>query len=122
MSENSVRLEVARQQLIERAGGALTVEDAAELLGTTAGDVRARIRQGTLLAYPTNFGDRLPQAQFEGGDVLPGLGQVLDAMWITDEWMRFQLLLDPDVIGPLRAGRTQEAVHAVRSYLPRDEG
>lgn len=117
-----MRLAKARRQLIERAGGGLTAEEAAEVLGTTVAEIRARIREGTLLAYPTADGDRLPRIQFAGGDVLPGLEEVLAAMWVEDSWMRFQLFLDADVLGALREGRIQDAVHAVRSYLPRDQG
>ena len=122
MVQDSKRLRAAREGLIERAGGALTVPEAAEVLGTTAGDIRARFREGALLAYPTAGGDHLLRIQFTSGDVIPGLEHVLAAMWVEDAWMRLQLFLDPDVLGALREGRIQDAAHAVRSYLPRDEG
>lgn len=121
MAHDPERLAVARQKLIERADGALTVEEAAQLLGATTVEVRARIRRGMLVAYPTSVGDYLPRAQFAGDDVLPGLEEVLAAMHLQDPWMRFQLLLDNDVIGVLRDGRIQDAVRAVRTYLPDEQ-
>ncbi|MFP4074648.1 MAG: hypothetical protein ACLFVZ_11490, partial [Actinomycetota bacterium] len=117
------RLFNARRQLLERAGGTLTTAEAAELLGTTAGAVRKRIQRGTLLSYLTASGEhRLPNAQFEAGDTIEGLEKVLAAMHVEDSWMRIQLFLDDDVIGALRDGRIEDAVRAVRTYLPRDEG
>lgn len=96
----------------------------AKHLGVSEERVRRDIGQGVILAVRKDLGGelRIPRAQLEGKGLMTGLGEVLGAMHVRDPWMRLQLLLDQDVIGPLRAGRIEEAVRAVRSYLPRDEG
>ena len=93
-------------------------------LGVSEELVRSEIERGAILAVcPDPGGElRIPRVQLGGKGLLTGLGEVLEAMHVRDPWMRVQLLLDHDVIGPLRAGRIEDAVRAVRSYLPRDEG
>lgn len=120
---NATRLAAAKHGIIQEAGGLISTSEAAELLGISASAVRKRIERDQLLSIPSSSGEhRLPRAQFRDGDALPGLEEVLGAMHIEDPWMRTQLLLDPDVIGALREGHTEDAVRAVRTYLPRDEG
>jgi hypothetical protein len=111
-----------RLDILKRAGGTLDTAEVANLLGTTADEVRRRLEAGRLLAYQTVSGEyRFPRVQFTDNGVLPGLEQVLDAMNIDAAWMRVQLLMDHDVIGALRDGRVEEAVLAASSYLPGEE-
>lgn len=58
---------------------ALTVADAATLLGISPGRVRHRIASRELYALPTGR-KRLPRWQFDDGHVLPGLPVVLRAL------------------------------------------
>lgn len=117
-----VRLARAREDLLKRAGGTCSTSEAADLLGTTAEAVRKRLQRGTLLSYRTASGEhRLPMAQFSSGETLEGLQEVLQAMHVEDPWMRIQLFLDEDVLGALKDGRVDDAVRAVRTYLPTDE-
>lgn len=120
---NATRLAAAKQGIIEMAGGLISTSDAAEILGISPSAVRKRIERGRLLSIPSASGEhRLPRVQFRDGTALAGVEAVLMAMHIEDPWMRTQLFLDPDVIGALRDGRVEDAVRAVRGYLPRDEG
>jgi len=120
---NATRLAAAKQGIIEMAGGLISTSDAAEILGISPSAVRKRIERGQLLSIPSASGEhRLPRVQFRDGTALAGVEAVLMAMHIEDPWMRTQLFLEPDVIGSLRDGRVEDAVRAVRGYLPRDEG
>ncbi len=123
VGEAAARIASIRQGLVNRAGGAHTTAKVAEILGTSPGAVRKRIQRGTLMAFQTASGEhRLPAAQFEGRETIQGLEDVLAAMHVSDPWMRIQLFLDDDVLGSLQRGMVGDAVQAVRSYLPEDEG
>lgn len=120
---NTTRLAAAKRGIIEEAGGLISTADAAEILSISQSAVRKRIERGNLLSIPSASGEhRLPRVQFLNGGVLEGLEEVLGAMHMEDPWMRTQLFLDPDVLGALREGKVEDAVAAVRTYLPRDEG
>ena len=117
------RLALARGDLLERAGGTCTTAEAATLLGITSDAVRKRVQRGTLLSYRNPSGEhRLPMAQFSESGTIEGLADVLRAMHLQDPWMRIQLFLDEDVRGALEDGRLEDALRAVRAYLPTDEG
>ncbi len=85
-----------RAQLIERAGGALTVDQVAHFLGVGGEAVRKAIRSGSLIAFPGAKGYALPAVQFEEGRELKGLRRVLRAMPIESPWMRLDWLLSPE--------------------------
>ena len=123
LPKTSPRLAQARKQVLARAGGTLSVDEAARLTGRSEEGVRAMIARGELLSIrgPAQ-GLRLPQVQFSGREVVPGLERVLNAMHVTDDWMRVQLLVDDDVRSALESGRIDDAVRIVRAYLPSDEG
>lgn len=100
------------------------MDELARHLGVTEERAREDIEGGSILAVRLDpEGElRVPRVQLEGEGLMTGLRDVLAAMHVRDPWMRLQLLLDEDVIGPLRAGRLNDAIRAVDSYLPRDEG
>ncbi len=56
---------------------ALTTREAADLLGVSEGRVRQRLKQKTLYGVKAGRENRLPAFQFEGGDEVPGIGEVL---------------------------------------------
>ena len=68
-----------RQQRL--AEDTLTVDQVAELLGVSASRVRHRIGDGSLYCLPDRAGGvsraALPTWQFEGGDAIPHLPEVL---------------------------------------------
>lgn len=118
---HSVR--AVQRRLLEQAEGALDTAAVAELLGLTPEGIRERARQGTLLSVEGPSGvRRYPRVQFSEAGLVDGLEEVLAAMDCRDPWMRLQLILDRDVLGALQDGRVEDAVRAVASYLPRDEG
>ena len=54
-----------RRSLLERAGGGLTTEAVAEMLGVSGEAVRKRIRRGRLIAMRSAAGYTVPAIQFE---------------------------------------------------------
>lgn len=113
-----------KRELLERAGGAYTTGQVAELLGVTPQAIHGRRMRGNLLALRGPNGDYLyPAFQLTGRGVLPGLAEVLAAFQVEDPWTRLSVLLGPaGRLGghtPLQAlleGRVADAVHAVAAY------
>ena len=83
-------------ELIEAAGGTLSVLEAAELLGRPEEAVSQLIRRGRLLAVRVSGSEqRIPACQVKDGAILPGLGRVLRAMPVANDWTRLSDLLQP---------------------------
>ena len=59
---------------------ALTTREAAGLLGTGESRVRQRLKEKTLYGVKAGRENRLPAFQFEGGEEVPGIGEVLRHM------------------------------------------
>jgi len=113
-----------KRDLLARAGGALTAEEVAAVLGVSSNAVHTRHHRGTLLAVRDGTGKFLyPACQFGNGGSLPGLDLVLAAFTVQGEWTRLSVLLAPaPALGgatPLDALRREDvagAVEAVSSY------
>jgi hypothetical protein len=113
-----------KRDLLERAGGALTVEEVAVVLGVSPNAVHARHDRGTLFAVRDGTGKGLyPACQFDNEGSLPGLDLVLAAFTVEGAWTRLSVLLSPaPAIGGatpldlLRRGDVAGAVEAVSSY------
>lgn len=106
-----------KQELLERAGGILGVNDVAGLLGITRQAVDKRRRAHRLIAIPQGHDYAYPAAQFAGSGLVPGLDQALAAMPVQDPWMRLEWLLTGDdeldgasPLEALKAGRTGDVV------------
>ncbi|MBP2293239.1 hypothetical protein [Azospirillum rugosum] len=107
----------AKQDLLERAGGALGVNAVATLLGITRQAVDKRRRAHRLIAIPQGQDYAYPAAQFVEGGLVPGLDRALAGMPIQDPWMRLEWLLTGDdeldgasPLEALKAGRTDDVV------------
>jgi hypothetical protein len=87
----------AQQELLREAGGLMTSEEAAKLLGLTRQAVDKRRQANKLIAIPQGqraFG--YPVCQFDAKGPLPGLDQVLVALGPHDGWMLLTFLLSPN--------------------------
>ena len=123
MSERTEHLKAVKTAVIKRAGGLLNSSEAARRLGVPVSEIQRRVANGEIIAVPgAEGGPALPAVQFEDEAVREALPRILDAMHVTDPWMRLQLLLDRDVIGAVRLGRPDDAVRAVQSYLAPEDG
>ncbi len=112
-----------RQAMIDEAGGALTVKDAADLLGVTRQAVEKRAKGGGLLTVSIGSLTMIPAFQLAEGCVLPGLKKVINAFKVEDSWMRLNFFLTKDSsLGgrtpaeALKAGLVDEVEQAAAAY------
>jgi hypothetical protein len=102
----------ARTALVEAAGGFLSAEATARLLGITRQAVDKRRAARRLLGIRVAGDWHYPAAQFSEGETVPGLDAVLAAMAEAGPWSVLDFLLSPDdslggatPLDTLRAGR-----------------
>ncbi|HEX8360109.1 MAG TPA: hypothetical protein VF613_08380 [Longimicrobium sp.] len=87
---------VAKQEMIQEAGGCLSSGEVARLLGVTASAVNQRRARQMILAVPLSGGEwGFPARQFEGREVRPGVAEVVRAAGEMNRWVLLSLLLDP---------------------------
>ncbi len=116
-----------RAELLEKAGGGLTLTEAAALLGMSRQAVHKRIKAGTVLAMMNGAELVLPRGQFTPAGIVPGLSAVLAPFKVAGAWSALQFLVEPDpnLAGiPLRAlteGRIAAVVDAAKAYLGIDQ-
>jgi hypothetical protein len=82
-----------KQQMLEAAGGALTSEQVAEVLGISRQAVDKRRAANQLLALTQGRrGYSYPSFQFEDGKTIAGLEEVLGQLSDLDPWMQMVFL------------------------------
>jgi len=96
LAELRARGAVQKRALVEDAGGVLTADEVAARLGMSRAAVEQRWRAGQLLAVPGEAGPGYPARQFEAGDVVPGLADVLTWFGRERPWGALAFLLTPD--------------------------
>lgn len=121
-----------RADLLKRAGGGLSLTEAAKLLGISRQALHKRIKAGTALGMMDGSELVLPRVQWVGhGDQLsfvPGLGDVLKFFATAGGWSALQFLIDQDPnlggapIQWLAEGKIAPVVAAAKAYLGVDEG
>lgn len=131
--DSSATFERASEALLERAGGSLSLTQAAKLLGVSRQALHKRIAAGTALGMMVGNEIAVPKLQFSekggGHEILPGLGTVTKLFKDSEAgpWMALQFLaeLDPNLgkspIEALRAGDERLVEQAARAYLHLDE-
>lgn len=113
-----------QQKLVEKSGGVLKGEHAAELLGISRQAVDKRRRQGRLLGLTQGRrGYAYPAWQFEGGKTLTDLEKVLDRLQGHDAWMQLMFFLNANdrlngrnPLDMLRSGNVQAVLDAAANY------
>lgn len=84
----------AKRKLLESDGGTASSAEVADLLGLTRQAVDKWRRDNRLLAVQTGGRSyRHPVWQFDAGDILFGLEEVLDVLSEHDPWMSLQFFL-----------------------------
>lgn len=108
-----------RDELLERAGGGLSVAAVAKMLGVSEEAIRKRLRARTLVGIKGAGGYLIPAVQFDEGSELAGLRKVLEVMPVESSWMRLNWLMSPEPrlddrkpVEVLRQGRELDAVIA----------
>ena len=88
----------SRQQLLEAAGGGLSAEQAARLLGMSRQAVDNMRKAGGLLALELGRrGNLYPAFQFTASGLLPGLTETLAALRSHDVWMMLAFFVSPNL-------------------------
>jgi hypothetical protein len=124
----------ARQALLETAGGAMSLTEAANALGVTRQNLHKRIHTGSALGMMLEGRIVVPRLQ-----LVPATGRTMIVAGIervvrpfleskAGAWSALQFLLDQDPnlgrrpIDVVRAGDVVSVEHAARAYLGLDEG
>jgi hypothetical protein len=113
-----------RQKMLQKAGGVLTSEEVAELLGVSRQAVDKRRSGNQLFALTQGRrGYQYPGFQFEDGKPLPGLDKVLANLEALDPWMQLRFFTSPNErlsnrspIEMLRKGRVDEVVQVASGF------
>lgn len=119
-----IRGQQARAALLSEEGGTLSASNVAELLGISRQAVNKRRQGGRLLALPLGrHGFAYPAWQFSGGDLIPGLVDVLGELAGHDPWMQARFFLNPNErlggsppLAELRRGRVEPVREAARAH------
>ncbi|MGO7871457.1 helix-turn-helix domain-containing protein [Rhizobium leguminosarum] len=98
-----------RQNLVERADGTMSAEDAGRILGISRQAVDKRRRAGTLLAVREGSDWRYPLCQLDQGEVIAGISDVVRGFAAAGPWVALDFLLASDTA---LGGRT--ALQALR--------
>lgn len=113
-----IRGEAARERLIQRAGGLLSLDEVARRLRCSPDEVLAMRDHLMLLAVPTGDDEdwKYPACQFDGDRLVSGLEAFLSELSNTDPWMRLAVFLAPSsrydkrcALDLLKEGKKNEA-------------
>lgn len=122
--ERMLDLARARRALLERAGGAASVDQVRELLGGISRQAvdKRRDRLG-LLALRHGGEHRYPICQFHDGDVLQGFPDVLRAFTVKSPWTQLSVVVSAHdaldgltIIEALQRGWVDEAIDVAASF------
>jgi hypothetical protein len=113
-----------KQQILEAAGGALTSEQVAEVLGISRQAVDKRRSSNQLLALTQGRrGYSYPSFQFDDGRTITGLEEVLAELKDLDPWMQMVFFTSPHErlegktpLNDLRKGLVNEVKTAAAGY------
>lgn len=96
MTRALARGAVAKQEMLQEAGGCLSSGEVARLLGITVSGVNLRRARNAILAVPLSGGEwGFPARQFEGGELRAGVAEVVRRAASLDRWVLLSILLDP---------------------------
>lgn len=96
MTRALARGAVAKQEMIQEAGGCFSSGEVAKLLGITQSGVNLRRTRSSILAVPLSGGEwGFPARQFLDGELRAGLADVLREASGMNPWWLLSILLDP---------------------------
>jgi len=118
---------LAREELKQAEGGSYSAEETRLLLGISKAAVLKRYQKGQLVGWreASQAAVRFPAWQFLGGNVLPGLPEVLAVFakedWL-DDWTRVVFFLNRRADGKrpldlLRAGETRRVCKLAEAHI-----
>ncbi len=113
--------DVRKAELINMAGGLLTLQAVASLLNSPEHLAEERHKAGEIIAVRAGEDHGYPACQFGPDGMLPGLSEALAVMPMRADWMRLEWLLVPDhaldgrsPLQALKAGRIEEVMDVAR--------
>jgi predicted transcriptional regulator len=130
---SEVRFAEMARLLLQRAGGGLSLTEAAKLLGTSRQALHKRVKTGSALGLMDGAELVIPKFQFVEDDdhtlILEGLAKIIKLFDASKagRWSALQFLLEQDPnlgvapIQTLRTGEVQQVVDAAAAYLDVDE-
>ena len=96
MTRALARGAVAKQEMIQEAGGWFSSGEVARLLGITVSGVNLRRARNAILAVPLSGGEwGFPARQFAGGELREGMAELVRRAGSMDRWVLLSILLDP---------------------------
>jgi len=111
-----------RRTLLTLAGGAVSADEAGQILRITRQAVDKRRRAGTLLAVREGSDWRYPACQFDNGEVVSGIPDVVVGFGSSSPWVVLDFLLAPDTVlagrsplAALKAGDREPVLRLVRA-------
>lgn len=113
-----------RQEMLQKAGGALSSEKVAEVLQISRQAVDKRRAANQLLALTQGRrGYSYPSFQFEDGKTLPGIELILTELSAIDPWMQLRFFTSPHErlagktpLEALRKGRVNDVISVASGY------
>lgn len=85
-----------RHQLLRRAGGVLSAEEAGKIASVSRQAIDKRRRSNAILAIREGSDWRYPACQFQDGEVLPGIADVVRGFETQGAWAALDFLLAKD--------------------------
>lgn len=119
--------------LLQRAGGGLSLTEAAKLLGTSRQALHKRVKSGSALGMMEGDELVLPKFQFvekhDRTSILDGLAKVIKLFDASraGRWSALQFLIEQDPnlamapVDVLKTGEVQQVANAAAAYLDVDE-
>ncbi|MGI8989331.1 MAG: DNA-binding protein [Bryobacteraceae bacterium] len=124
LAEAMARGASIKQELLRKAGGALTSTQVAQALGITRQGVDKRRTRRALLAVPSGSGDYLyPACQFTPDGVVPHFDEVLRAFQVEGPWTQLSVLLSSSpalngktIVDALHRNKVKQAVAVAAAF------
>lgn len=85
-----------RRRLVEMAGGVISADEAGRMLGITRQAIDKRRRNQALLAFREAGDWRYPACQFDQGEVIAGIADIVRSFSDAGPWAALDFLLAPD--------------------------
>lgn len=117
------------RKMLAEAGGSLDRRTVAKLRKMGEKSIDKAVRERRLLAVPSGQGREFPVWQFDGGDLVEGFVEVLQALPSASPWEHVEFFLTPvddllDGMSPIEALRKREHFDTVlrlaRTHLSQD--
>lgn len=111
-----------KEDLVKRAGGLLSPEEAAGVLGIAVQALSKCANSQALIAVKHNGALGYPAFQFESEAIRVGVAKILEVIGVDDPWMRLNFMfLRLDELGEMpvdaiRSGRVAAAVIAAKHF------